>query len=177
MNTKREKFVMNMKQKDDLKTALENRLNPIKDRLKKMMHPNENELKDIQKELTDVVIDVSETFRIYSQKLDQFYEENKPFSKNDEAQEIEDFMKLVQDSFVTGSYGILKRWAIDYPLSNPSVLQKPLEYYVKQLKADLADWDAIAKEEGWHPESKVYWQYLVDTLDANLPTPTSVSSI
>ena len=141
------------------------------------MHPSERELKNIQKELTNVVIDVSETFRLYAEELDQHYEKNKPFSNENETEDIEDFMQLIQYSFITGSYTILKNWAIDYPLNNPEVLKGSLEEYVIELRADLEeDWDDIVCEEGWHPEAKVYWQYLVDTLSANLPIHTSAGS-
>lgn len=155
---------------DNLGASLEELLAPIKEKLK--MHPNgqelsEQDLKDINKELTGVVVGVSETFRLYARELDRNYDKNKPFSNENVGQDIKDFMRIIQDSFITGSFEIIKKWAIEYPFNNPQILQKPIEYYVENLRKDLEqDWDSIVSQEGWHPEAKVYWQYLVDTLES-----------
>jgi hypothetical protein len=155
-----------------LKEALERHLAPVKENLRKMNNPDKHSLREIRDELTNVVIDVAETLRLYSEKFDKYYEKHKPFSHGNEEKDIEDFMSLVRDSFITGNYSLLKRWAVDYPARNPAVLKQPLSYYVKNFQDDLEDWVSVAAEEGWHPESKAYWEYLVAELSAKMSQST-----
>ena len=153
---------------NELDEILKEAVTLIKGKLSKV-----NDIDEIRTHLTTTVGNISEVLRLYEKKFDDYYNQSKPFSNGDAFQDGDDFAKIVRDSFSIGSYLLLRKWAIDYPLNEPKVLKETLSFYVKYFTEDLENWNQNYAQQGWHPDSKEYWEYLVSELAAKVPHQTT----
>lgn len=140
---------------------------------KEMSNPDKRDLRDIRKRLRDGVFDISTMLDEYEAKLNDYYEKHPPFSVCDEEENFSEFGEIVKDAFSAGSYKVLQKWAVDYPLNNPDRLAHPISHYTKGFEGFVANWESAASVDGWPSEARVYWDYLVMALQPKSSMPVS----
>jgi hypothetical protein len=97
-----------------------------------MSRPTLPSIKEIQQQMQPHVADVSEVLRRYSDLVDKYYEQNKPFTGKDADQDLTSFVELIGFSTIVGSYFLIEKWCVQrLPKDN---LANPLAYYISKLK-------------------------------------------
>jgi hypothetical protein len=120
------------------------------------------ELKRIRGELNQEVLDVSEGLRRYTELVDSYYSQCHPFGSGKFESDYQDFIELVGHSLVIGNYFLLEKWAIRYPIENPTCLAQPLPKYISTFNSvTTTQWEQISQQLKWPSQARVYCEYLV----------------
>lgn len=135
-------------------------LSKIRERIDHMTHPTLPSLQKIQQDMKPHVADVSEILRRYSDLLDKYYEQNKPFGSKDATQDLKAFIEIIGFSTIVGSYFLLERWCVQRLQSNSGLLAKPLNYYVEKLEKLHANPSQFELQA----EAQPYVEYLIKRL-------------
>lgn len=122
------------------------------------------QLAQIRAELNKEVLDVSEGLRCYTELVDNFYTECPPFGSGSFEADYQDIIELVGHSMVVGSYYLLEKWAVRYPMGQPKpgCLAQPIEQYRITFEQTISnEWQTLATTFGWPPQARAYCEYLI----------------
>ena len=122
------------------------------------------QLTQIREELNKEVLDVSEGLRCYTELVDTFYSECPPFGSGSFEADYQDIIELIGHSMVVGSYYLLEKWAVRYPIGQPNRLAQPIHQYRRTLEEAISNhWQTLVTTFGWPPQARAYCEYLIQS--------------